>query len=261
MGERPPYRPPIGMPIPRERRLGSFLLAVFLHALVVFLLITPFTSMELLKESMGAGGAGPAGGGGGGNRGTGGARERIEFVQVAPAPQPLAPPVVRPPEVKPIIPPPPVEKPKPQETAPQQSAQQAVEASSLVAGTGGGTGNDGTAGSGPGTGGGVGSGVGTGRGSGVGPGTGGGTGTIYPPSLTEMFLPPIPFPARLRGTEVVIVLDVDSTGKVLDFEFTPTRDSGFNRKLREVISQLRFRPAVDGDMPVRAKARISYVIG
>jgi hypothetical protein len=59
-------------------------------------------------------------------------------------------------------------------------------------GTGGGTGRDGSAGNGPGTGGGNGSGTGTGRGSGNGPGTGGGLQANYPPSPTELFIPPLP---------------------------------------------------------------------
>lgn len=266
-GERPRYRPPIGMPLEKQRRAGSFVLAVLLHVLVIFLLIVPFSSPELLSEMLGAGGPGPAGGGGGGSGGTGGVNERVEFVQVAPPPPPPPPPVVRPPEIKPIVPPPPppppVEEPKPPQppVADQTAAKDAAQATAPIPGTGGGTGNDGTAGTGPGTGGGKGSGVGTGTGSSTGPGTGGGTGTVYPPSPTELFLPPMPAPNRVRGTELVIVFEVDSTGKVLDFEFSPTKDSGYNRKLREVIARLKFRPAVDGTgTPVRAKAVVTYTL-
>ncbi|MFN4772563.1 MAG: hypothetical protein ACK5N1_11095, partial [Gemmatimonas sp.] len=121
-----------------------------------------------------------------------------------------------------------------------------------------GTGNDGSGGTGPGSGGGVGSGVGTGRGSGVGAGTGGGPGTVYPPAPTELFLPPLPVPNKAKGT-IVVVFDVDSTGKVLDLQFSPTKDGAYNRKLREALVAIRFRPAVNAQgVPVRARAEITY---
>ena len=260
-GERPRYRPPVGIPVARQKRAGSFFLAVLLHVLVVLAFIIPFTSPELVREVMGAGGPGPAGGGGGGNRGTGGAKsERLEFVNVAPAPvpPPVVPPLVKPPEVKPIVPPPPVPPPVPQPTPPVAAAPTAPtapasEVKSVVPGTGGGSGTDGSAGAGPGSGGGVGSGVGTGRGSAVGPGTGGGPGSIYPPSPTTMFLPPMPIPNKAKGL-ITVVFDIDSTGKVIDFEFTPTKDGGYNRKLKELFAGFQFRPGVNGlGIPVRAK--------
>lgn len=265
LGERPRYRPPIGIPIKKQKRAGSFLLAVLLHILVILLFIVPFTSPELMLEIVGAGGAGPAGGGGGGSRGTGGSKtERVQFVNVAPAPTPaVVPPVVKPPEIKPPVVPPPVPPPptpKPQPTAPTAPAttDAAADVKSVVTGTGGGAGTDGSAGAGPGSGGGVGSGIGTGKGTGVGPGTGGGPGTIYPPSPTELFLPPLPVPSKAKGT-VVVEFDVDSTGRVLDLQFTQTRDSGYNRKLRDAFASIRFRPAVNASgIPVRGKAQLTY---
>lgn len=265
--QRPRYRPPIGMPLSRQRRLGSFLLAVALHLLVILLLVIPFTSPELMNEVLGAGGAGPAGGGGGGRGGTGGVArtERLEYVRIAPPPPP---PQVARPQLDPVIPPPPVPpKPEPKpEAVPDPAAKDATtaaatEATSVTPGSGGGSGSDGSAGSGPGSGGGVGTGIGTGRGSSVGPGTGGGPGTVYPPSPTELFLPPMPTPGRVKGTEIVVQFDVDSTGRVLDFEFTPTKDGNYNRKLREALAAIRFRPAVDATgVPVRAKAVLTYTI-
>ena len=134
----------------------------------------------------------------------------------------------------------------------------ATDAKSVVTGTGGGAGTDGSAGAGPGSGGGVGSGVGTGKGTSVGPGTGGGPGTVYPPAPTELFLPPLPVPNKAKGT-VVVVFEVDSTGKVMDLQFTPTRDGAYNRKLREALVAIRFRPAVNAQgVPVRGKAEITY---
>ncbi len=263
--ERPRYRPPIGIPVSRSRRTLGAIVSVLLHLLVIFLLIVPFTSPELLSEVLGAGGPGPAGGGGGGNRGTGGAKtERLQFVKIAPTPTPVTPPVVppvKPPVIPPIVPPPVVPPPTPQPPAPtpaKPTSADAADVKSAVTGTGGGSGTDGSAGSGPGSGGGVGSGIGTGKGSSVGAGTGGGPGTVYPPAPTELFLPPIPVPSKARGT-VVVIFDVDSTGKVVDLQFTPTKDGSYNRKLRDALAAIRFRPAVNASgVPVRAKAEITY---
>ena len=53
--------------------------------------------------------------------------------------------------------------------------------------------------------------------------------------------------------------DVDSTGKVLDFKFTPTRDGGYNRRLDEVLRSFKFRPGTKPDgTPIRMKAQIIY---
>ncbi len=261
--ERPRYRPPIGIPLSRAHRARSFVLSVLAHVLIIALFIFPFASPALVREVLGAGGPGPAGGGGGGNRGTGGAKtERVQFINVAPVPAPPIVPPIKPPEIKPLVPPPPPPV-KPQPEVPEQTQAKtavgvAAEVKSDVVGTGGGSGTDGSAGSGPGSGGGVGSGVGTGKGSSVGPGTGGGPGTVYPPAPTELFLPPIPVPSKARGT-VVVIFDVDSTGKVLDLQFTPTKDGNYNRKLRDALASIRFRPAVNAmGVPVRGKAEITY---
>lgn len=107
----------------------------------------------------------------------------------------------------------------------------------------------------------MGAGVGTGRGSGVGPGTGGAGGANYEPQMIEMFIPPLPQPAKVRGHEVVAVFDVDSTGRVLSVDFTPTPDRGYNKKLREVLTGFRFRPGTTpSGQPIRAKASVTYVL-
>lgn len=270
------YRPPIGIPIKKQRKAAGAIVSVLLHVLVVMLLIFPFLGSDLVAEMLGAGGPGPAGGGGGGSGGTGGGRvvnERVQYV-VPPPPPPrvqtetdfIQPPVEKPPvvEEKPpeVVPPPEV---KPVEVAPPAAVTSTevnlppANAASLVAGTGGGSGNDGGVGSGSGSGGGIGSGIGTGTGSGVGAGTGGGTGRIFPPTPAELFIPPIPVPDRVKGKTITIIFDVDSTGKVIDFEFTPTRDAGYNRKLREILAATRFRPATDGTgAAVRAKWNMDY---
>ena len=263
---RPPLRPPIGIPLPpgeEDRRLRSFVTSLILHVLLVALvLLPPILGSRLIEQQVqGAGGPGPAGGGGGGRGGTGGVdkpvEERLRYIQVAPAQVPT------PEAVKPVVPPP-VEQKKPDVPPPVDLKIETVKPQvdfSLVSGTGGGTGNDGSNGSGPGSGGGVGSGVGTGRGSANGPGTGGGPGTIYPPTPVETFIPPMPIPQRARGMTVVALFEVDEQGNVLKFDFTPTKDGGYNRRLRETLGGTRFRPATRWDgTPVRAQATLSYTL-
>lgn len=265
---RPRYRQPVGLPMRDEGRRTGALISIVVHAIIVFLLIVPFFMPHSVIQRMqqGAGGAGPAGGGGGGNQGTGGdTREKIQFVRVSPTP------VATPSTLPPAVPPPPkptpkVEPPKPapvqQPTPPKaQSAAPAetLTVASVVEGAGGGSGTDGSAGAGPGSGGGVGSGVGTGRGSAVGPGTGGGTQTNYPPTPIEFFLPPLPAPSSVRGQHFVAEFDVDSTGRVIAFDFTPTRDGDYNKRIAQVLRQMRFKPGVRPDgSPLRMKAQVGY---
>jgi hypothetical protein len=75
-------------------------------------------------------------------------------------------------------------------------------------------------------------------------------------------MPPMPSPAKVKGLELAIEFDVDSTGKVLDFKFEPTRDGGYNKRLREIFMNARFRPGVNSatGMPVRAKVVIQMVL-
>jgi protein TonB len=254
---RRPLRPPIGLPIREEGKLRGVAASILLHVLFLFLAAGPFWLHDtLVAVREGAGGPGPAGGGGGGTRGTGGVlQERVRFIRVTPAPAakvevPVIPPLIPPPQAQPKVVPTP--------TPPAAPAQAENKDASLVAGVGGGTGNDGSAGSGPGSGGGVGSGVGTGRGSGVGPGTGGGTGKVYPPTPTTLVILPIPVPAKVRPYKLVAFFDVDERGNTTLISFNPSKDAGYNRKIREMLLEFRFRPAVRADgTPVRDTTWIS----
>ena len=248
-----PFRVPDGMPKGRENwRMGAGVSAA-LHLLLLLLIIAPFAlTKDITLIEQGAGGPGPAGGGGGGTRGTGGVKhETLRYVTVAlpaPIPAPVPPPVVQPPpKVELVLPElPKVEPPKVSQLTP-------------LTGIGGGTGNDGTAGSGPGSGGGVGTGVGTGRGSGTGPGTGGGTQENYPPTSTAMFIPPMPVPNSVRGMRLVVQFDVDEKGAVRGIDFTQTPDRGYNRKLRQLFEEFRFKPGHRPDgTPIRMKFQMEY---
>jgi protein TonB len=227
------------------------------HLLILLLLIGPIWMRVTLDPTMkGAGGPGPAGGGGGGAGGSGGqVRERLRYVVIAPPPTPVVvqKPVVTPPVVKPPEP----EKPKPEPVkAPPQP--EAPKDAAQVVGTGGGTGHDGSAGSGPGTGGGVGSGDGTGRGSGRGPGTGGGEGRIYPPTVTNLAILPIPVPSKVRPYKMIAYFEVDERGNAKLLSFNPSRDNDYNRKIRMMLEEVRFRAAVRWDgVPVKDTTFIS----
>lgn len=243
--------------------------SVVLHALIIGLLIVPFVMPDSVIERMqqGAGGEGPAGGGGGGSRGSGGTVETVRYVKLVPDPVPTPtsiPPVPKP-EVQKIEPPK-AEPPKPVVTPPvkapeQQSVAPApqVTVASVVPGVGGGSGADGSKGAGPGSGGGVGAGVGTGKGGANGPGTGGGDQTNYSPQPIELFLPPLPAPKSVRGFHLTAEFDVDSTGRVLGFRFTKTRDGDYNKRIEEVLRAIRFRPGTRPDgTPVRMTAQLGY---
>jgi periplasmic protein TonB len=225
------------------------------HALILFLILAPIVgSSDFTHEpSVGGGGPGPAGGGGGGVNGpaTG---EHLEFVRVRsdptvmPKPKPLTVPPVKPPE------------PKPQVESPIVPAPPVASTPVTATTTGQGTGNAGTAGAGPGSGGGVGSGVGTGRGSNVGPGTGGGPGKDYPPTLRDLFIPPLPAPDRIKPYHLIAWFDVDEKGKATLISFNPSRDGGYNKRLVEVLRSLVFRPGVHADgTPMRDTVDVHFI--
>lgn len=263
---RRPLRPLHGIPDRDPRGKQGLVVSFLVHAVIVLMLVLPTLVARQLDIPMtgGGGGAGPAGGGGGGTGGTGGTEvrpERLRYMQVAPipvAPPTTETPAVVPTVVPPVIPPPVVEKPPeivppapPVTTVPEPSAV-SVGTKIPTAGVGGGTGNDGSGGTGPGTGGGVGSGVGTGRGSGTGAGTGGGPGDIYPPQVTNLAILPIPVPSKVRPYKMVAYFEVDERGNAKLLQFNPSSDAAYNRKIRLMLAEVRFRPAVRQDgTPVR----------
>ena len=266
---RRPYRPPIGIPTKGEPRAQATAAAIALHLLVVLLVLAPtvFVSSRLLDFTQrGAGGPGPVGGGGGGAFSFPGRikylPERVDFLKIQAEKSVPKEEVVelKPEQVKPPPPPtPPPPTPEPPATT-SDSAAAAARADSTGAqtGAGRGSGNDGTSGNGPGRGGGEGSGVGTGRGSATGPGTGGGDGTVYPPTVVALPILPLPIPARVRPYKMVAQFEVDSTGSARLIGFNPSRDNGYNRRIREMLLEIRFRPAVTMDgRPVKALAIVT----
>ena len=249
---RPKYRPPIGIPLPKERKTGSTLASILFHVLIILFLVGPFWIKEVIEaRAEGAGGRGPSGGGGGGNRGTGGlVKERLQYMVL---PKAKSEPVLA---KQPVVPPPEVKKPEPEPPKPEPpkpaATTEAPKDAAATVGAGGGSGRDGTAGNGPGTGGGVGSGDGTGRGSGRGPGTGGGEGRIYPPTVTNLAILPIPVPSKVRPYKLTAVFEVDEKGNARLLQFNPSRDGDYNKKIKAMLEEVRFRPAVRWDgVPVK----------
>jgi len=234
------YRPPVGVPVPRQSRVASVFASLVLHALILFLVLGPILVHDALVAAEGAGGRGPTGGGGGGRNASGGlVKESVRFLQVKPPPAPK-------PAETPLVPPPEVRKPEPEPPKPVPPLEPAKDASQAT-GTGGGTGRDGGAGTGPGTGGGAGSGEGTGRGSGRGPGTGGGEGRIYPPTVTNLAILPIPVPAKVKPYKLTACFEVDETGKARLISWNPSKDGDYNRRIKAMLDEVRFRPAVRWD--------------
>lgn len=254
------YRPPLGIPDRERNRREATLASLALHILLIVLVIAPplwLAESINATQQQGPRGDGRAGGGGGGNRGTGGelTRESLRFFAI---PEPPAAAQVQPVPVevpKPEVPPPVPPKPEPQpQAAPQPAAADTAKGTttqqaSVDPGTGGGTGKDGTAGTGPGSGGGVGSGVGTGRGSGTGSGTGNGNDDdeVFPPTVVALPILPLPVPGKVRPYKMVAYFEVDTLGNARLLAFNPSNDGGYNRRVREMLSEIRFRPAVRGN--------------
>lgn len=259
------YRPPVGVPRREQSRWQGWLASLLAHLLLLLLIIVPTMEPAIdYGHREGAGGPGPAGGGGGGLGDAG--TPRLHFVQIAPAhaaAPPTAPPVQPVPKaIAPTVAPPPLPvTPRPVPPQPPPSTTAAAQSSSAAApGSGTGLGSTGGAGVGPGTGGGVGSGEGTGHGTATGAGTGGGNAKIYPPTPKQFFLPPLPAPASVRGFHLTAWFDVDSIGKATLLRFTPTPDRGYNDRLRQILLELRFRPAVRPDgTPVRDTVDVQFI--
>ena len=69
----------------------------------------------------------------------------------------------------------------------------------------------------------------------------------------------MPPPSKIKGFELIAQFEVDSSGKVVSFDFNRTKDSGYNQKLQTILASVRFRPGVNGlGVAVRAKTQIIY---
>ena len=85
--------------------------------------------------------------------------------------------------------------------------------------------------------------------------------SMHAPTLTALFLPPLPLPPRVHGLQIIAEFDVDTSGKVLSFKFTPTPDAQYNRRLEKAMKAIRFRPGTTmGGVPIRATARLTFIL-
>jgi hypothetical protein len=75
---------------------------------------------------------------------------------------------------------------------------------------------------------------------------------------TVVIFPPQPEPRGIRPYKIVAIFEVDEQGNAKLVDFTGTRDRAYNRKIREVLLEMRFRPATRADgTPVKALATVT----
>jgi hypothetical protein len=226
-----PFRPPVGLPSPRERRWRAAIVSVLLHVGAALLLLVPAVAALIVHISTSsAGSAGPRGGGGGGHL-----QERLHYLFAPPpsAPRPVPQPVERPPEPKP--PPPPTS------SAPVRAP---VHDSSAVAQAPG----DGAGRNGPGTGGGTGTGTGAGVGNAVGPGTGGTPSASKVHAATDvMTLATIDAPKAPRPFHLHAVFAVDVHGDARLLTVNRADDGAFNRQMHARLVETHFKAATRPD--------------
>jgi mevalonate pyrophosphate decarboxylase len=81
---------------------------------------------------------------------------------------------------------------------------------------------------------------------------------VYPPYVTNLALLPIPVPSKVRPYTLVAVFEVDERGNARLLHFNETRDSNYNKKIRAMLDEVRFRPAVRADgTPVKDTTSIT----
>jgi hypothetical protein len=229
---RPAYRPPDGMPSPRQHRPWRAVTAsVAVHVAIALLLLIP--AVAALIVHTGAFSAGGRHGGGGGDVMHGYIHEELHYME-SPPPAPPAParpapkPVVKPPEQKP----------------PPTSATPAHDTSAVAQAPGDGAGHNETEGAGGGTGAGAGTGVGPGAGTGTGPGTGpSATVTKIRAATDVMTLATIDPPARPRPFHLHALFAVDVHGNAKLLTVNKADDGDFNRAMRERLVETHFKAA------------------
>lgn len=67
----------------------------------------------------------------------------------------------------------------------------------------------------------------------------------------------MPVPRGVKPYTLVAVFEVDESGKARLLQFNETKDRDYNRKIRAMLEEIRFRPAVRADgTPVRDTASV-----
>lgn len=92
-------------------------------------------------------------------------------------------------------------------------------------------------------------------------GAGSGSGEAGSPPVPRSVLPEWDPPASVRGSEVVVRVHVDSTGRptgAVELD-PPTPSEDFNRRLRRKVSEMSFAPARRGGRAVPGWAELTFV--
>ena len=70
--------------------------------------------------------------------------------------------------------------------------------------------------------------------------------------MTNLALLPMPVPSRVRPYTLTAVFEVDEKGNAKLLHFNESRDGDYNKKIRLMLQEIRFRPATRSDgTPVR----------
>jgi hypothetical protein len=73
-----------------------------------------------------------------------------------------------------------------------------------------------------------------------------------------MQLLPLPVPSKVRPYTMVAYFEVDTTGVARLLSFNPSKDGNYNKRVREMLMEMRFRPAVRGNgVPVKDTAVVT----
>jgi hypothetical protein len=212
-----PYRPPVGIPGPREGRWRGVVVSALFHALVLALLLVPAVAAVIVHTDRRSAGLRALFGGGGGR---GRLQETLHYLTT---PEPAKMPV-KPPPTPPAKPPP-----------TSSVAPVAAETTGVVAAA--------DSGAGPGRGGGTGAGEGTGVGNGTGPGTGGTGGTKIHARTDFFAIPAGLVPKRPRPFHLHAVFAVSARGDAILLTVNKADDGEFNRQVRDALMETHFKPA------------------
>jgi hypothetical protein len=81
---------------------------------------------------------------------------------------------------------------------------------------------------------------------------------VYPPTVVALPILPLPIPSKVRPYKMIAQFEVDSAGNATLLGFNESRDRGYNKRIREMLLEIRFRPAVTmNGRPVKAIAVVT----
>jgi len=82
----------------------------------------------------------------------------------------------------------------------------------------------------------------------------------YPPTVRDLFIPPMPVPERIKGVKLTAYFDVDEKGNATLLSYTSLPDSAYSKRVSDVLRTMRFRPGVHPDgTPKRDTASVEII--